>query len=237
MTSLISTRIQLHYAIQFIAAAESALLPFAEDHSHTALSWNPELKLFISSPMTGNQPFCVALEPIYLTSLILDPHGEQLASLALHQQTLEQGMNWLKMELDRFEVETEMIALLNYPDDFPDYPIAHGAVFDVNNQGERETLVRYYDLTLPILQAVTVNHPSASPVRIWPHHFDMATLISLPTPAGEEARSITVGLSPGMLALLSLTGMLPLGPILLLINFQGWKQKALGKRKAGLAQP
>jgi len=197
MTSLISTRIQLHYAIQFIAAAESALLPFAEDHSHTALSWNPELKLFISSPIPGNQTFYVALEPINLTSLILNSNRKEVASFALNQQTFDQGMNWLKIELAPFEVATGIIKPLTYPDDFPDHPLAHGAVFDAIDQSKRETLIRYYDLTLPILQAVTINHAGASPVRIWPHHFDMATLISLPTPEGKEARSIGVGLSPG----------------------------------------
>ena len=36
----------------------------------------------------------------------------------------------------------------------------------------------------------------ASEVRCWPHHFDLATLITL-SGSGEEARTVGVGLSPG----------------------------------------
>jgi hypothetical protein len=40
---------------------------------------------------------------------------------------------------------------------------------------------------------------SASPVRCWPHHFDIATLITIVTnePDPEKARSIGFGLAPG----------------------------------------
>jgi hypothetical protein len=34
-------------------------------------------------------------------------------------------------------------------------------------------------------------------VRIWPHHFDLATLISLPHTQKDESVSIGVGMSPG----------------------------------------
>jgi len=39
--------------------------------------------------------------------------------------------------------------------------------------------------------------PSVSPVRCWPHHFDMAALISLDAGDPEHARSVNGGFSPG----------------------------------------
>jgi hypothetical protein len=48
-----------------------------------------------------------------------------------------------------------------------------------------------------IRQQMTERSLSASPVRCWPHHFDLATLISLDEAGGENARSVNVGLSPG----------------------------------------
>jgi hypothetical protein len=36
-----------------------------------------------------------------------------------------------------------------------------------------------------------------SPVRCWPHHFDMATLTVLEAGSAEHARSVNAGLSPG----------------------------------------
>lgn len=42
-----------------------------------------------------------------------------------------------------------------------------------------------------------MEHPRASAVRVWPHHFDIATLITLDDGDAERARSVGVGLSPG----------------------------------------
>src|SRR4029079_17809264 len=48
------------------------------------------------------------------------------------------------------------------------------------------------------IAAVQADNPGASPVRCWPHHFDLATLLQLDGPAaGESGRSIGAGFSPG----------------------------------------
>jgi len=194
-----SARVQLHYAIQFMAAAGSALVPFAEDYSHTALNWNPTLKLFTSPVINGKRPFQLALEPTNLTALILNSRGKTLASLSLDQQTFEQGLSWLKTQLSRLGTASERVVPLTYPpNSLPDCPIAHGAAFEADSEAsQRQLLVSYYDISLPVLQMIEVHNPDASPVRIWPHHFDMATLIALPTPEEEERRSVGVGFSPG----------------------------------------
>ena len=43
-----------------------------------------------------------------------------------------------------------------------------------------------------ILERLRAKHPTASPVRCWPHHFDIATLITLP-----ENRSLGIGFLGG----------------------------------------
>ena len=48
-----------------------------------------------------------------------------------------------------------------------------------------------------MLGEIAAREAGASPVRCWPHHFDIATLISLEGGDPEHARSIGVGLSPG----------------------------------------
>jgi len=49
------------------------------------------------------------------------------------------------------------------------------------------------------LRALAAAVPGASPVRCWPHHFDIATLVALDSSStpGQFSRSIGVGLSPG----------------------------------------
>ena len=195
--SLIEARFQLHYAVQFMAAVGNFLTEPKPDISHASLMWNPELNLFVSGMVATKKPFQVALEPVSLTSLILNAQGEKLAEFSLGQKTMAQGMSWLKTEIAQLGADVEKLTFISYPDDFPDRPIAHGIPFDGTNEAERRELTAYYANTNLLLQDIVATTNGASPIRIWPHHFDMATLISLPYTDKGEAISIGVGMSPG----------------------------------------
>jgi hypothetical protein len=73
-----------------------------------------------------------------------------------------------------------------------------GAAFCAHPEACAE-VARWYANADRLLRAVQAANPEASPVRCWPHHFDLATLLTLdPAAAGpESARSIGIGLSPG----------------------------------------
>ncbi len=198
---LTSSRLQLHYAIQFMAAVGSALAEPLPDFSHTSLEWSPDLEVFMGVPIRAVTPYRVALDPISLTSILLDKQGDTIASLPLHQQTLPAGLDWLKSEIPELGVDAtqlEGLALPSYPPDFPDHAIARGEAFDANqNAVERQELTHYYANTQILLQELVEETEDASPIHIWPHHFDMATLISLPGRKNGELMTIGIGLSPG----------------------------------------
>ena len=195
--SLKETRLELHYAIQFMAAVGNFLTEPRPDYSHASLNWNSELNLFVSGFVPTEKPFQVALEPISLTSLVLDRHGNKLGELSLLQKTLDEGMNWLKQTIQALGADIAKLSFVNYPDDFPDSPFARGASFQDGDRSQRQELTAYFANTSLILQALVENTEGASPVHIWPHHFDIATLISLPYTQKDEAVSIGVGMSPG----------------------------------------
>ena len=90
---LTESRLQLHYAVQFIAAIGSALAEPQPDYSHTSLDWNPELKVFVGDVIKGEQAFQIALDPVSLTSLILDEQSNRLAEFPLHGKTIAEGLN------------------------------------------------------------------------------------------------------------------------------------------------
>lgn len=191
-------RLQLHYAIQFIAATGIALADPQPDYSHAALHWNPDQQVFQGVLIHGDRPFRIALDPVSLTSLILDAHGSPIAQIPLDQTTMAEGLNWLKSELRQLGVDADRIKFLDYPpNDFPDHPLAHGAVFDASYEADRQTLVQYYANTHTLLYEIMTQREGASPVQIWSHHFDMATLIALPGTRNGEPMSIGVGMSPG----------------------------------------
>jgi hypothetical protein len=172
LDALTSTRLQLHYAVQFIAAAGSALAEPLPDFSHVSLEWHSELALFVGVPIRAIIPFRVALDPTSLTSILFNKQGDAMATLPLDQQTLATGMDWLRSESSKLGADAAKIELLSYPSDFPDHAIAHGAVFDANQtKAERQELVHYYANTHQLLQEIVAATEDASPIRIWPHHF------------------------------------------------------------------
>lgn len=195
--SLSETRLQLHYAIQFMAAVGNFLTEPQADYSHASLTWNSELKIFVSSIVNTEQPFQVALEPVSLTSLVLDAEGNQLAEFSLRQKTLNEGMNWLKQIIAPWGADIAKLSFVDYPEDFPHSPLANGATFEDGDRAKRQESTAYFANTNLLLQEVVTNTEGASPVRIWPHHFDIATLISLPNTQKGEDVSIGVGMSPG----------------------------------------
>jgi hypothetical protein len=192
------TRLQLHYGIQFIAAVGSALAEPLPDFSHTSLNWSPDLEVFIGAPIRAAKPFRVALDPVMLTSILLDQQGETISVFPLHQKTLAEGMTWLKGEVAQLGADVSKIELLSYPEDFPDHAIAHGTPFNVEKaEAERQELSRYYANTHLVLQEIVEDVVDASKIHIWPHHLDMATLIFMPIQKRGEPITIGVGLSPG----------------------------------------
>lgn len=210
-TSLTESRIQLHYAIQCMAAVNAALASPQPDASHTALTWRADLKSFAGQPLAASKPAIspvqVALEPISLTACLLDRQGQPLVTLALAGKTMDEALLWHKTVLNAVGIDATEVELLHYPpDEFPDHPLAHGATFEPGNAETRQAIATYYAESHTLLQAIALEAETDSPVHIWPHHFDMALSIPLAQENGngngadansEDAPSIGVGFSPG----------------------------------------
>jgi hypothetical protein len=195
---LVESRLQLHYAIQFIAATCAALAEPLPDYSHTSLAWHPVLEVFVGSPIRAAKPFQVALDPISLTLIVLDQQSETIAAFPLPGKTMAAGLSWLQQELSQLGVDASKIAFLDYPpNDFPDHHLAHGAAFDTNQALALGELTDYYANSEPLFQAIIATTEDATATRIWPHHFDMATLIMLPGTKNGSPLTVGVGLSPG----------------------------------------
>lgn len=197
-TDLTEGRLQLHYAIQFIAATGATFAEPLPDYSHTSLTWNSTLKMFVGSTIRSPQPFQVALDPISLTLLVLNRQSQTIASLPLPGITMATGLNWLKQEISKLGIDASEIKFLSYPpDDFPDHPLAHGASFDSGQAAALRELANYYANTHKLLQEIITTNDDATADRIWPHHFDLATLIMLPGMINGSPLTVGVGLSPG----------------------------------------
>jgi hypothetical protein len=156
------------------------------------------LEVFIGSAIQAPQPFQVALAPISLTLILLNYRGETIASLPLPGKTMAAGLDWLKQEISKLRAEVSEIVFLDYPpDDFPDHALAHGAAFSDCNQAALSELANYYANTYHLLQDIIAAIEDATNPRIWPHHFDLATLVMLPEIQNGTPLTVGGGFSPG----------------------------------------
>lgn len=189
---LTDARLQCHHAAQVIVSLGISLLPHRDDDSHTNLGWDPELGALISHPVPGTEPFRGGLAVAELELLVA---GEgALRRFPLAGKTLADAWQWLLAEVRRAGGDVKRMTNAKHYT-IPSHPVAVGAPF-LRQPAAFAELAGYYALADRVLRGLTAKHPGASEVRCWPHHFDVATLLTLP-PGGPKPRTVGAGLSPG----------------------------------------
>jgi len=121
------TRIQVHAAVQAVAAMGRTLLPPQPDDSHQSFTWS-------------------------------EAHG------AFVQERIDEKL--------QTGVRFRDFTLLLIAEEVHELPLR--GTFD---PGDLATFARLYENAAKILERLRAKHDGASPVRLWPHHFDVAILI------------------------------------------------------------
>jgi hypothetical protein len=192
---LTDARLQLHWAAQAAAGVGRQLLPHQADYGEQSFQWFAGPRVLAQEVVEGK--FRSAVRPYPAALLLLNEDGSTLAELPLNGRTLDAAYEWVKVEVESLWGRPLETPLERPGEDFSSHPVGNGATFATSGPGFAE-IGRYYADADRVLRAVAGRNPGASPVRCWPHHFDIATLILLDEGADEEkARSIGVGLSPG----------------------------------------
>lgn len=194
--TFVDARLQAHWAAQPVAAAGIRFLTHRPDDSHTSMSWLDEQGV-LAGDRTGSG-HRAALRLSELTLCVADGADRPVASLPLEGKTLADALTWMGDTLGEIEGSAERsLTLPGY--ELPQHGAGRGAAFSVEARSELEHLSNCFADAAALAQAVRTTTGGASPVRCWPHHFDIATLIALDPdqPGAAAARSINVGLSPG----------------------------------------
>ncbi len=190
-------RLQLHHAAQIVAAVGGTLLEPRPDDSHPNLGWLTDIGALAGHSIPGDRPFRAALQLAELRLLLLGADGDVMTSLVLSGETCAAGAAWLAREIEaRFGLQLEEgLKLPGY--DLPRHAVQEGAPFEATGEAFAE-LARYYAAAHAELGAIAGRTEAASDVRCWPHHFDLATLVTVETAEdGSAAKTIGLGLSPG----------------------------------------
>jgi len=190
--TLAPERLVLHHAAQLAAAVGRSLVPPRPDDGHTSLQWIAGA--LVGQEVAGPRPWAAALRPSDL-SLVVVAGGREAGRLALTDRTREEAFEWLRSIAEGLGVPSGRLTL-EAPYEIPDHPIATGAPFPVPTRNAAE-LARWFADGNSLLRAAASGWPRAAPVRVWPHHFDVGSVLPLPAGRGEESPSIGIGLSPG----------------------------------------
>jgi hypothetical protein len=194
--SLVDARLQLHHALQVIVSAPISYLEKRPDDSHTNLEWLPALQALGTNWLQGTNPLRFALRPTTLSLLAIDASGRLTSELALDRRTRDAAVAWLRESLAAAGYDGNVLTTRKHYE-IPDHPVAAAAAFSNRDSEQFAELGRYYADAHLVASAVAATREDASTVRCWPHHFDLATLITLPEVAGRGSRTVGVGLSPG----------------------------------------
>jgi hypothetical protein len=189
-----AARAAAHWAVQVVAAAGATLAPPRPDHSHTSLEWAEDGGGVLAGVPVGPAAVRAALR---LAELTLQVHRDGVVSesLPLAGHTVEAALLWLAEAIARqLGVPARPLECPHH--DLPAHAVAAGAPWSAPDPASAQ-LVSWFGSADRLLRALTTAIPGASPVRCWPHHFDIGTLIALDAEATPAARSIGVGLSPG----------------------------------------
>lgn len=194
--TLRDARLQAHWASQLVAAVGATWLTPRPDDSHPNMEWCPPGWLAGNVTETPT-PVRVTLAPATLTLRVCTPDLEVLDTFELDTRVMVEARTWLEHRLaEHAGAHGREFPLPVY--DIPEHPVGAGAQFSLADRKAFESLAAWFANGDAALRRSVQGRDTASPIRCWPHHFDLGTLWSLdPEADPETARSVGWGLSPG----------------------------------------
>lgn len=187
---LSAARLEIHHAAQVVSAIGITHLTHQPDDSHTNLEWIPALEAFGGNLVAGKRPFRGALRPSDFTLLLLDGNDRELGALALEGKTLDDAYAWMAKAIA--SATGAAVRPLERPAyELPEHAVAEGSRFSMPMETFQE-IGRWYGDAASLLISLMGELSEASPVRCWPHHFDIAILLAL-----GGGKTVGLGLSPG----------------------------------------
>lgn len=194
--TLADARLQLHHAAQIVVSAAISYVPARPDDSHTALSWSAPIRALVGEPMTVARPLRIALGPEDLTLHALDGAASGASTFALDGRTIADAYAWLTSVVSAAGLDPARLTSRKHYT-IPTHRVADGSAFTLGSGKAFAELGRYWSNAAMLLEALARETPGASEVRCWPHHFDIATLITLRDTGDAPRRTMGIGHSPG----------------------------------------
>ena len=197
--ALDDARDMAHKAVQLVTKAARANLIAEDDDSHSNMGWEDDAGAFVSQPLPGNNgDLYVGLNISRLTLMIISG-DEPGPSLDLAGVSEVDASEWLDRKLTLAGLRPALFSSLPYG-----LPASAAGIEVYSTGGLKDALTAlsaWFSLADAKLSEFATSQadlsPGPSPVRCWPHHFDIATYVGLEESDAEIARGVGVGMSPG----------------------------------------
>jgi hypothetical protein len=191
LEQLNKVQLDLHHAVQLIAAAGIFLLEKQDDDSHTNMSWDAKTETFYGGSI--NKRARVGFHVPSFSLKVSGPTGIELASLPLAGKTKEESIIWLQQALQLKQIDTTSLELKTHYE-IPDHYTDQGVAFSGPDKMVLKELAKHRNNADHICSKVFSENPKASPPRTWPHHFDHGVYVPLEFDENSEpTRSFSIG--------------------------------------------
>ncbi|PIB36618.1 hypothetical protein BFP72_15020 [Reichenbachiella sp. 5M10] len=188
---------QSHQAIQNVAAVGRSFLEESPNDEHANLEWDTKLQRLVGRWVQADVTFRSSISIYDFKVYLVDEAFRTISSIAMEGATQTDVMVWLEQQLGELGADFSKINL-DYPYDLPEYFSTSRATFGIANSQASRELSRLYHNTLLMLEEVLSKEEKTTPIKCWPHHFDIAgSIIRLDTGDPETSKQIGVGMSPG----------------------------------------
>jgi uncharacterized protein DUF5996 len=192
-TRLSAARLQTHHAVQWLARMARAYVAVRPDDGHTNLGWDDAFGGLVTHPLPDGARLGLRIADLTLT-LLDETGGTTKEALALDGRRDADARDWLGRHASaRGRDPHALDAALPYG--LPAHEVASGGTYAALAEplGELATWFANANAVLEaVRQQIVAQKLEAPPVRCWPHHFDLDTLVTV-----APGRTSGVGFEPG----------------------------------------
>jgi hypothetical protein len=192
-TSLKAAREETHSAVQLMAMVPRHLLSLDPTDSSASLIWD-DASGMLTTQVVADYKVAYAFAT---QEMLLFRGTGQVSTLKTIGHTFDQVFDNLKTLLNSQGLEGDKLKK-ELPYELPASVVQKGHPFEKQNGEALSSLQEFYAMTSKTLQSVFGKIATASEIRCWPHHYDLATLVTIVAHEDpEEAKTIGFGFSPG----------------------------------------
>jgi len=193
---------ELHHLAQAVVEIGKSWGEYQDDDSHSALVIPEDGGSFTSPAADGEAAALLEMAGGAVTLSVGREPPSEMHTIFATGKTREQIAARVRA-LAEHALGKERQNAVPAPD-LPDHPVANGAAFDFSDPGPSMAVDEHYAVTHAMLErfATALRDRAADGThelvpRLWPHHFDLASLFVLERDSeGAMTKSIGVGLAP-----------------------------------------